>query len=994
MNLRRVVLLLGFLAWKSSQLWGLPLGFGVPQADAIYHQTGDHDFMIYHDARAPFEARMILRTLSAGRPILESWFDKQRGSTLPVVVSARTENASFANFITDVLELQTLGQGHRDLFWHEYVHATMYGHLRNFLGPAGTLIHLPWMPSWFIEGLAEALSLSVGSEQQASIERYQALNNDWPSYDRLHSLYGSQNFAQRGYATSGAFVSWILRKGYAQSSTFLPDLLRRFYKYTWPHYYPLSATPFSRFLPMDEALKDVFHKNAKELYEDYKSEARQYWQSQLQQGRIIPVLKSKIPRSVSGFLAFNTVANKTFLLEREGASLSESFLRFDPEGKLFAKESTERQFPKSLTALSLRGDLRLAIQAMPDWKIGEPRYRLVRLKEQKSRLTAESILLEREGQLSDLGESLDKIFWHETLFEETRLCYVAKHDLAHLPLSKDAVHCPISVRLPQTLRFLSVEYEDLDSASYVRKLWYKISEQSLVGDRHELWTWESDNGNFTQLHVAENAEPIAVARTEKERWLLLAERSHRSLLKIKKDGTCLAYVPLADNVQSIESFDATQLLAVFWVGAKFAFQKFQPSQLRSQPCKDLSAHDSPLLLAMRSSKPITLAQAVNEASLWKDTTPSQTQATVPLGSESKAMISENQEAQWHPRPILALPWIGADDALGYQFGVFSIPLMDRLQNETVYGSVLYGLASHYPNTELTLVSTRYWPQLSLSAYRRQRWNGNYQSGPGAEIVASYIDEKGVRAASEINVFFSYARMRWQVSLLGSQRDPYMGPSQYVLNGRLLEAASSLNFSGRIGQWSWGLGVNGSIAPESWNHNFDFNTLGSNVQIERPLPFLKSTFALRLEGARTRGRGAKTPRLRQAYFPLKTFVSGSGSGYGQNSFPLLGSGSLLQGRYGDSRARAELGWSAPVIKDLDKEYWILYFYELRFSSFVNYGGAWRQGELPRDRMLLAHAYSLDLLFENKGIHFNLGLGVGQVRPNRGQLFLNAGLDLMF
>src|SRR5690606_7589802 len=109
------------------------------------------------------------------------------------------------------------------------------------------LIHLPWMPAWYLEGLAEALSASVGSDAIAGIERYQALADDWPTYARLHSLYSKVGFAERGYATSGALTSYLFRKGEPNK---LPEMLDQFYRYSMPWWWPWAAVPFNGFLPM------------------------------------------------------------------------------------------------------------------------------------------------------------------------------------------------------------------------------------------------------------------------------------------------------------------------------------------------------------------------------------------------------------------------------------------------------------------------------------------------------------------------------------------------------------------------------------------------------------------------------------------------------------------------------------------------------------------------------------------------------------------------
>lgn len=114
------------------------------------------------------------------------------------------------------------------------------------------------------------------------------------------------------------------------------------------------------------------------------------------------------------------------------------------------------------------------------------------------------------------------------------------------------------------------------------------------------------------------------------------------------------------------------------------------------------------------------------------------------------------------------------------------------------------------------------------------------------------------------------------------------------------------------------------------------TLDSRIHCHSPL---RSQLGSR--GRRTRGKGEKTPLLREYYQPLKTFVPGGGGGYNRNNFPLAGDGALFSTRYGDTKARSYVNWSKPLIPRLDKLFWIFYLDRLDFSGFFNYGGAWYQ-----------------------------------------------------
>ncbi len=220
----------------SSGLFGLPVGFyrGVG-GGANYKEMESKNFRLYFHPKTQSEAKAMLAAFEAARPLYEKWFQRKRQTKLPVIFSAETANASFANFIFDNLELQTLGRGSRDLAWHELAHAMTYLHFENALGHAGAILHLLWLPSWFLEGLAEALSVSVGSDVQASVERYYALSGEWLSYNELHRLYSGENVFS-GYATSGAFVSYILRRlGRKNFSQFLADFADKSSLWQWPY---------------------------------------------------------------------------------------------------------------------------------------------------------------------------------------------------------------------------------------------------------------------------------------------------------------------------------------------------------------------------------------------------------------------------------------------------------------------------------------------------------------------------------------------------------------------------------------------------------------------------------------------------------------------------------------------------------------------------------------------------------------------------------------
>src|SRR5690606_20762160 len=105
---KRALVLIALWCTLAGQGRALPLGFGVNQGDLEYREIHDDHIYLYHDKRAPNEGRALLNALVAARPTMERWFDEKRERwlrsgerRLPVIVSAVTANASFANLIFD-----------------------------------------------------------------------------------------------------------------------------------------------------------------------------------------------------------------------------------------------------------------------------------------------------------------------------------------------------------------------------------------------------------------------------------------------------------------------------------------------------------------------------------------------------------------------------------------------------------------------------------------------------------------------------------------------------------------------------------------------------------------------------------------------------------------------------------------------------------------------------------------------------------------------------
>ncbi len=965
-----------------SQASALPIGFGRNQGPLVYDQLMNPHFSIYHDERAPQEARVILESLSAARPEVERWLGIERKTPLDVILSSTTANASFANFLVDAIELQTLGRGGRDLAWHEYTHSTMYRHLDNIFGPAGSILHLPWMPAWWIEGLAETLSISGGSDYQYGIERYYALNGSWPSYDKLHSLYDGNRFSGIGYAISGAFVSYILR---TYGTEHLPHMLKNFYDYSMPWWWPWSFVPWNGFMPMDTALKEYTGKTGQQLYEDYKRQAESYWKSQSKLVR----LEDKNALLFGSTYFVQSRGDDLLLLQRDGSSLKESKIQWN-DGKEATTEFLQELPSEMLGPRILDDDFQIYLTSNAD-VVYEPTYTFW-LKGP----TGSRPLFKRSRTIIDLSVTADKVIWFEEFLENQFLCWIPRSVIEKgESVGNQNIQCPLQARFPRSLQLLG--RRAVPGSSKVRELWFRESTETLAGDQHKILVWDADRNSIRQVPLMLGGKPHSLAFQADKIWLALADAQGHSLRRISLEGQCLGQHRLASLIERLHNAEGPLLPISVWESQGVRLLRTNPLTLTEQPCQALSQPTSPLQLAMQKPGQ-TLHEHIKTLDPWQEpksefisNRQSSLASALPLGQkptlDGQAVTSE--PAVWKAKPKFAFPWIGID-AKGYQVGTMALPLMDSLQNERIQLAALYGVESRFPNLEMTLISTRFPATLSFEVFRRQAWNGAFRN------ETYYFEEKGISAAID----YSSAELQtsFHAEYKNAYEEPYIGDPevwQFLAKGYLRELSLGVNHYHRIADATMSYGLLSNLATKQFNSNYDYEQLGLNTSLSVPLSLwghpTRQTYGLTY----SRVRGERRKLLKEAYRPLRTFVPGSGGGINEINQTLWGPGALTAAAYGDTQARAQFSWTTPLIEDLAKLIHIVYLQRLDFTIFYNYGNAWfHNDKVPKiSEAIRAHGYNLDLQADIKGVKLNLGLGAGQVVGNDFELYMLFGFDAL-
>ena len=1022
--IKRLLMGLTFMLLSTPhELAALPIGFGFNQGDREYLETRSKNFYIYHDKEAATEGAMTANALEAARPVLEKWLGKKIRRKLPIVSSAVSHNASFANFIFDTIELQTYAEGGRDLFWHEYVHTSTYEHFHHLLGPAEGVIYLPWVPAWFLEGLAEAISVSGRSDIHASIERYQAASGDWPTYDSLHHLYNTSSSQQRAYATSGSFVSWFMRKIAAKKKgPFLHKFLDKLSSYTTPKYYPWSFNPFSRFMPMDEVLRDYLGKSGEELYEQYKKEAAVYWKAHRKGPSLLELAGDLLLLNSLSGLAAN--GDEAYLNFRHNGQITRMQLEFDSStGWMKKVNPTPYKIPEpsSSSLMIARPGFQVAVASKIQGKTGFFKNRLVLVdsEDKGEEAKIKKTIMHLKHSVYGLFEAPDKIVWLEKKGALNRLCYIEKSRLkGRLPLGRSEAVCPIKASLPASLHVLGdikktypaigVFPPSEQDLSLSTEVWLALKEETLVGDRYRIISWDTTKEQSRTIYYNGGGHPVKIAQAGQQLWLLVSEHNRRSLKKIDNQGQCQGSFHLEDLPFQIIGLQDGGVVFGLYRGPSYVLRKIDAKMLGTKQCTFSMPPSSPLLWAMQQDRKVSFEKALVKSSTWNEkfdgleVKKQQNQLALASGLDrvnssqgaDTVTPAKTRSARWRGRPLFAFPWIGAEDILGTQLGIVSVPLMEHMQNESIRATVLVGVDSRYPNSEVTMISTRFWPTFSLGLYRKQSWNGRcfYRIGDDIVPFTSYYDEKGVRPELRFPWYGWNYTISLNIGMRAATQHRYIG-SCNVPEGRLNEPFAELTISRRLGRLSLSYYLKARGAPEQINPNYDYNSLTTSLNASLGLPFLRSRLSLGVEGSRMRGK--KLPLLRETYQALKTFVPGSGGGYNKNNFPIIGSGSLFAIKYGDTQARLKTSWTFPILPYMDTMVWLFYLQSLNFTAFYNYGGAWYQGiSQIEDNLIAAHGYKIDLLFENKGVGFNASLGSGQVLEEDFELYATFGFDAFF
>lgn len=482
-----------------------------------------------------------------------------------------------------------------------------------------------------------------------------------------------------------------------------------------PWYFPLAFNPLSSFLPWDRALENSVALPGAELFKRYQAEATRYWQSH----RSGPHFSTELAGSKLLFTSVGTLSNKgdraTITFTDANVTRIQA-LEFDPQTGCPATHSTAAsnvspEVPKPASVafrlLGSRAWVGSVPKILPESGLSTDEIFLL---EEHASFEARRTLYASAGQISNLWQEQNHIYWLEYVGETARVCRISKSD------KMDEPTCVVSVRMPQSLALLGERTRD----ELTQELIFGLSEQTLLGDRHRIFALDLVRGTQRELTYELGGRPLAYAEAGGGIFLLVAHRQRRVIHEISSDGACRADLHLEDTpVRMVGLADGSLVLGLYGGDARGPQNKSGSTHSRRLP---------------RSINPPIPASGCNASSgVWPTYQP-QTRIGRRHPLRARALPLLRRCSRRHPsrkskaktRPQSAMPlgrqdrsWLSLDwcrRRLGLS-GWLDLDSLDGSPTKRNRASdVSLRCQSRYPNSDLSFTTTRYWPTLQASLF--------------------------------------------------------------------------------------------------------------------------------------------------------------------------------------------------------------------------------------------------------------------------------------
>lgn len=967
-------------------------------ADIDWMRMESKHFSAYYDKRAPHVARFALTSAETAYPYLSSLLGvrlKNDGLTIgekksyitssfervPLIISTQTDAAAFSDFLTYSVELPIASGSKGSLFEHELVHRLMYEHIDLNLGPGGRAYSLAIMPTWWVEGLAEFLTESIGRLETAGISRSMSVNDRYVSWDRLHSLYNaSGNQWRRGYVISGQFLKFLHEKSKSK------DL----YQFHRQWLYKLLTPPFIN--APNSVLQKELSKDGYDLFLEFKDAEKKKWQAKTGTLPTLSAASSEDFAYYQDFPSTLTVVDKKILYSWMAVAPFPSALNLNSLDGKSRKRIEINSEGSSLFSIEKNTTTESALWTKKVARLDNGTYsdELVYLKFDSGLrdVKAEKIkgnhvvnFPEKSVQLSSLQSvGTGKVFALGTLRAQTHLYFADAHaKTAKLVKSWDI---PVEVKMVERARSLNASPEQSCTALLV----------------------DHDKEVTELVEVCEDGS-VAVIMPPRKLYIKHAMQLNDGKFVVSvgwddfvglgyvEKGAFTAIAALPEWIEGLLPWGESQTHVGVWkhVGSGVKLEKISLTALGENFQKYLSGGNvKPHFSAVPAwSEPIPPYKK-----LYAQSKTVEAKESFQPPAES---TFTNEEATYRSRHFFTYPLVVPPAFGGWSLGFASIPLMDEMERYLIQTVGYYNSYTDNYSIDLDYIDRRLFSGFTVGAFLRDRFNGIYYSEAKKASYYSYLRETGL----DSNAYFKlHRRLSLNVKLSGTQLKPSSDRPQASIGTQSgLLAGASTNLSVAIFEKAFYVSDTGSFSDDHlvWStagsvgggqyqsigrteNNLGDKTAPLNFQkvsanLATSFGFRGYNLALRSNISGTLGKN--TLKLKEIYQPYQTYLLGSGSGLNAQNFAIAGSTAIFSRLAGYWAFRNSAALTFPVVREIDKQFFIAYFDSIDGELVYAKGGISYDEKLKRLEVLTSVSAALRATIDIKGFQVFPSVAFGRI-----------------
>ena len=859
--------------------------------------------------------------------VLISKFEK-----VPFILGNVDDGAGFANPVTLSIEAQILHSRTASFFQHELVHRLMYEHNDFHIGPAGWIFSLAMFPSWWIEGLAEHLTESVGKELTDNITRYMAINDYWPSWDRMHALYNADGDTNtRGYVASGRFLRWIFLNAKEKDLYKIHEQISK--KSIIPPFYNAS----------DSWLNKNLGKNGESLFEDFKTDQKKYWEQYLNN---LPALVDEKRLVHNGqkhdYPNYNFENYSIYSKMVSDLSPYNSALYL----KNFSNNSDTR------VPINTDGSQYFDISAIKDGTILTSNLK----KFANGKMGHELISFSFKGDLHLISNEnvFNKKQIHFTPEKNQlitdQILYLGNDNFAILASENGNQKIYIINIINNNIKFLK-QYPFPASIKLIKNQQEKSSRCISLMINNDL------NGTSIEKICEDgtNLEILPANLFHLKDAFILKEGTIRILSSWHKIMSLLDYTPqkeikpiaaFPDWIESISPFsNESDKYVTAWVykKGKFYLQKIDIEKAHENFKNWQKIQDKNSLFLsfpkFESYRPpyLEIYEQQKQFLLEDDLIPFEKNLSTELPKKVEILnspinSSEQNEtkqvtqlpASYRSQFLFAYPYAIPDFLGGPSIGLFAIPLSDEMERYRVQIFGGYNFFLNAPSGAVTYINNRFLDNFSLSLFASPFFNGYYdmynQNQNQKVRYYNYLQQSGlsVTAGWNFRLFSSSLQSLFSIYKLTPYSNLTAAPESIGAQDVLMASATGLltlnafNTSFYMsakdkpnGEWlNWSTDISfgggkynglGDSSNSRGNSAGDVDYYNLNSSILSAFNLYKQN--LSILGKISTTQGSNTLNIKEIYSPYQSYILGSTTSLNYISYPIIGSGSLFELRSG-------------------------------------------------------------------------------------------------